>query len=178
MAVYVFAGAAAAAAGWRERKRRPGAPDLWPAFWFGTAGLLLVMAVGRATDAGNRLTDLGRTIAQSEGWYRHRHRLQVAAVGSVGLVWLLAVATTLWRVPARRRRYLPAAVAVTSLLGFVGIRLISLHKVDTLLERRHLFGVKVGAVLELLAVLVVALATCVPVPRARAARTSAQSALR
>ena len=178
MAVYVFAGAAAAAAGWRERKRRPGAPDLWPAFWFGTAGLLLVMAVGRATDAGNRLTDLGRTIAQSEGWYRHRHRLQVVAVGSVGLVWLLAVATTLWRVPARRRRYLPAAVAVTSLMGFVGIRLVSLHKVDALLERRHLFGVKVGAVLELAAVLLVVLATCVPVPSPRASRTSAQRALR
>jgi hypothetical protein len=64
------------------------------------------------------------------------------------------------------------------LMGFVGIRLISLHKVDALLERRHLFGVKVGAVLELAAVLVVAIATCVPVPRPRAADTGAQRALR
>jgi hypothetical protein len=176
--VYLCAAVAAAAAGWRERHWVRTDRDLWPAFWFGTAALLLVMAVGRATDAGGWVSALGRSFAQSEGWYRHRRRLQVAAVGSVGLVWLGIVGVSLWRVPARRRRYLPAVVAVVSLLCFVGLRLVSLHQIDGLLERRHVDGVKVGAILELAAVLLVATTAAMPLPPTGATQVSSPDALR
>jgi len=43
---------------------------------------------------------------------------------------------------------------------FVGIRLVSLHQIDGLLERRHVAGVRVGAVLEVVGVSLVIVSAC------------------
>ena len=149
---YAVVTAAAFLAGWRERRRAPVEADLWPAFWFITAGLFLAMVIGRAADLGGWVTRLGRSEALSQGWYRHRRPLQAVVVGSIGAVWLVSVVAALWKVPGRRRRYLPAAIVVGTLLCFVGIRLVSLHQIDGLLSRREFAGLKVGGVVELFGV--------------------------
>ncbi len=146
---YLVAGAAAVVVGRRERHLARSDLSLWPAFWFLTGGLLFIMALGRATDVGDWISQLGRQQALASGWYAHRRKYQAIVVGSVGAIWFVSVVVALWQVPERRRRYLPAAIVVFSLMCYAGARLVSLHQVDGLLYRRDLGGVKFDAVFEL-----------------------------
>ena len=83
------------------------------------------------------LTDIGRDRARAGGWYDVRRSLQAWVIGSVAAVWAVTVAVAVWRVPERRRRYLPTAIVVFTLVCFVGVRLISLHQVDALLHNHE-----------------------------------------
>ena len=146
--LYTLAGTTALLLGVIERQRRNAAgPSVWPTFWFATGGLLLIMALGRAINVSNLMTDLGRKRARSEGWYEVRRSLQAFVVGAVAAVWAVSVAFAIWRVPERRRRYLPTAIVVFTLVCYVGIRLISLHQIDSLLSR-DVRGVTIGAMIE------------------------------
>ena len=167
VAAYALAAALAFWAGWRERSRRHDDPTLWPTFWFMTGALLLLMAVGRGTDIGDWAAALGRREAVARGWYDQRRGLQAVAVGSVGVIWLVVVVVALWRVPERRRRYLPAAIVVFSLMCFVGVRAISLHQVDSLLYRRQIKGAQIGALMELAGIVVAILVIALWNPRSR-----------
>lgn len=157
--LYACAGATAITLGLVERHRASTADqNVWPSFWFATGVLLFVMAAGRAGNVSDLLTDIGREQARSGGWYEVRRSFQVWVIGAVATGWVVAVAVAVWRVPERRRRYLPTAVAVFTLICYVGVRLISLHQVDALLHNREVRGVTVGAVVEtglLLVVIVV-----------------------
>ena len=148
--LYVLTGTTALLLGVIERQRGSGSDSrLWPMFWFATGGLLLIMAVGRASNVSDLLTELGRERARSGGWYEVRRSLQAWVIGAVAAVWAVTVAFAVWRVPERRRRYLPTAIVVFTLVCFVGIRLISLHQVDSLLHNRDVRGVTIGAVIEI-----------------------------
>ncbi len=129
--------------------RRTGTADtLWPTFWFATAGVLFVMAAGRAIELDELVTEFGRSQARLAGWYRTRRGLQAALVGSVSAIWMVTVFVAVWRVPERRRRYLPTAVVVFTMACFAAIRLVSLHHADALLYNRSIAGVRVVAVVE------------------------------
>ena len=130
-------------------QRLDGVRHLWPRFWFGTAALLLVMAFGRALDTGHLLAELGRRQARADGWYEDRRSVQAPIVGLIAATWGVAVLAAIWRVPERRRRYLPAFLVTFSLACFGGIMLVSLHQVDAVLLRRDVAGVHVGVVIEL-----------------------------
>ena len=164
MAAYVFATAVALVSWWRERRRAGGDPGLWPTFWLLTAAFFLAMAVARATDLGGLATELGREQAVQHGWYADRRRVQALGAIVVGAAWLVTVAIALWRVPARRRRYLPAALSVFTLMCFIGVRLISLHQIDGLLYRRDLGGAQFGSVVELGLLAIALLLTAFPPP--------------
>jgi hypothetical protein len=159
VALYALAGATALLLGVVEGQRAIASdPRFWPTFWFATGGLLLIMAAGRASNASDLLTELGRQQARSGGWYDVRRSFQAWVVGAVAAIWAVTVVVAVWRVPERRRRYLPTAVAVFTLVCYVGIRLISLHQVDALLHHRDVRGVAIGAMIEVsLLLLVIAL---------------------
>ena len=135
------------------------AADIWPTFWFLTSALLAVMALGRAAEIGELVSEFGRREAREEGWYEIRREYQAAAVATVGAIWFVAVVVAVWRVPERRRRYLPAALFVFTLVCFAGIRVISLHQVDTLLYNRPIHGVRIVAIVELTGISLTILAT-------------------
>ena len=153
---YLTVAVAAVVAGRRERERGKSEPGLWPAFWFCTAALFLVMGLGRASHLAGLIADLGRREAVTAGWYGHRWEFQGLAVVVIALVWLVLVITALWRMPARRARYLPAALVTASVVCFVGVRLLSLHHIDALLYRLRFAGAELGEVTEM-ALLVLAL---------------------
>jgi hypothetical protein len=153
---YVAVAVAAAIAGRRERERRKSEPGLWPSFWFFTAALFLVMGLGRASHLAGLIADLGRREAVTAGWYGQRWEFQSLAVAVIALLWLVLVITALWRMPARRSRYLPAALVTASVVCFVGVRLLSLHDIDALLYRLQFAGVELGELTEM-ALLVLAL---------------------
>jgi hypothetical protein len=164
---YLVATAIALLAWWREHRRGRRDPGLWPTFWLLSAAFFLAMAVARATDLGGLATELGRSEAVEHGWYADRRRIQTYGAGIVGAGWLITVAIALWRVPARRRRYLPAALSMFTLMCFIGVRLISLHQIDSLLYRRQLGGAQFGAVVELALLAIAVLLTAVPPPTGR-----------
>lgn len=146
---YTVAAIACAVAGVREALRKRQKPELWPTFWFVTAAFFVVIATARVADVADLVTQIGRDTAIAQGWYDHRRKYQAMAVAAVTGIWFVAVVISLWRVPARRRRYLPAAVVAFSLLAFGGIRAVSLHQIDAVLYRRPIHGVKIDAIVEL-----------------------------
>ncbi len=164
--LYSLAGVTALVLGVAERRRGGAAdPKRWPTFWFATGGLLLIMAVGRASNVSDLLTDIGREQARSGGWYEVRRSLQAWVIGAVAAVWAVTVAIAVWRVPERRRRYLPTAVVVFTLVCFIGIRLISLHQVDALLHNRDVRGVAIGAAIEVGLLLLIVIVSAWRFPR-------------
>ena len=156
--LYTVAGTTMLLLGVVERRRDVADPGRWPTFWFATGGLLLVMAAGRASNISDFVTDLGREQARAGGWYDVRRSLQAWVVGAVAAFWAVTVTYAVWRVPERRRRYLPTAIVVFTLVCFVGVRLISLHQIDALLHDRDLLGAPVGAAIEV-GLLLLAIAT-------------------
>jgi hypothetical protein len=79
----------------------------------------------------------------------------------------VTVLVALWRVPERRRRYLPTAIVVFSLQCYAAIRLVSLHHVDALLHRSELNGARLGALVEIGGLLLTILVTLVVVTSGR-----------
>jgi hypothetical protein len=160
-------------AGVVEQRRTPRGPELWPAFWFSTAVVLALMGLARAGDFGDLIAGVGRREAEEHGWYEVRRSYQAAAIGIVASIWAMVVIVAVWRVPERRRRYLPAAVVVVTLVCFAAARMISLHQVDSLLYRRDVAGVRVVAVIELALLALMLLTIVVPVAQRR--RTDVRS---
>jgi hypothetical protein len=143
----------------RERSRASTVDGVWPPFWLLTAGLLVVMAVGRAGDIGSLVGDLARGRAVDSGWYESRRPLQAVVVVLLGLGWFVTVSMACWRTWDRRRRYLPMGLVVVTLAAFAAIRVVSLHQVDALLHRREISGARVGTVIEMTLLVVAGLTT-------------------
>lgn len=146
---YSLVGLVALVAAWRERPRVRQFPHLWPTFWLLTAVLLVVLAVGRAGQFGELLAEYGREKARDQGWYQTRRSVQAAVVVGLSVAWFVAVIVAVWRIPERRRRYLPMVLVVITILAFVAVRMVSLHQIDAVLYRRRLAGVRIGALTEL-----------------------------
>ena len=139
---------------------------LWPTFWLLEAILLTAMGVAMTIDAADSLTDIARSRARSDSWYLDRRSLQVPVVASIGAVWVVSTVVAIWRVPPRRRRYLPSAALIGTLMSFAAMRTVSLHHIDTLLYRRSVADVRIVAVVE------IALLTAVTVAAAARIRPS------
>lgn len=147
---YLGAAVACWVAGRRERAFLPGSGlDLWPTFWSLSALLLVAMALGRATDLAGYLTQVGRKEALDSGWYDARRPIQAALVGTVSIGWFISVMTAIWRVPERRRRYLPEAICIFSLICFAAVRMVSFHYADAILYNNPILGVRIGSIIEL-----------------------------
>lgn len=147
---YLLAAACCYIAGRRETRSHDRTRlDLFPTFWFITAGFLAVMGLLRLSQLGELLSYLGRAEAREAGWYEARRPFQAAAIAVISGGWFVVTATAVWRVPERRRRYLPAAMLVFTLVCFAAVRAISLHQVDSLLYNHPIAGVRVASLLEL-----------------------------
>lgn len=110
--------------------------------------LSLFLAVASYGDLSDVLTGFGRDRAQSAGWYDTRRGVQAAVVVGLFALWCVSVLVSIYAVPSRRRNYLPAVIGLFTLWGFVAVRLVSYHDVDTLLYSRHLGGARIVAVVE------------------------------
>ncbi|MDJ0771630.1 MAG: hypothetical protein QNJ12_22785 [Ilumatobacter sp.] len=157
---YAALAALAAWAGWRERRwLATHDAGWWPTYWFLSAGLLVAMGAARAWGLGERVGQIGREQAATDGWYESRRDLQALTVGVLGLIGLVAVVVAIWRLPRRRRRYLVHVFAMAGLIGFAAVRIVSLHQIDTVLYRRDVGGLRVVALVELCLLVLTVLAT-------------------
>ena len=118
-------------------------------FFAGLALLFLGLGLARQTGALRWLTNLGRAVAWEQGWYTHRTLPQQQIIAGIYysaivllliLVWLNR--RTLWRNGL-------LLLGVVLLLGYLGVRAVSLHSIDYMLTYRRIGGIPWGSAIEL-----------------------------
>lgn len=105
--------------------------------WLLLAAALAVLAAGRLFGILPHLTQVGRDIAMSQGWYETRRPVQ-AAILAILVVLVAIVAAGLARSTVRDLASPSrlAALAATVLLGLLILRTVSLHPVEHALDVR------------------------------------------
>ena len=103
-------------------------------FWALLAAVLVALAVNKQLDLQSYLTALGRCAAQHQGWYDRRRFVQESVI--LGLLLVMALlAVGLWRLMRGTLARNGAALAgLVLVLGFVAIRAVGFHHVDTLIK--------------------------------------------
>jgi hypothetical protein len=118
------------------------------ALWLALSGVLFFLGINKQLDLQTALTEIGRIMAQSEGWYAARREVQVAFILGILLVglWLLRAVFSLASGNIRKMR--SVLLGTIFLICFVAIRATSFHHVDELLGLTFA-GFKVNWFLEL-----------------------------
>jgi hypothetical protein len=103
-------------------------------FWALLAAVLVALAVNKQLDLQSYLTALGRCADQHQGWYDRRRFVQESVI--LGLLLVMALlAVGLWRLMRGTLARNGAALAgLVLVLGFVAIRAVGFHHVDTLIK--------------------------------------------
>jgi hypothetical protein len=118
------------------------------ALWFSVGVALLLLGVNKQLDLQTALTELGRIMASSEGWYQIRRQVQVGFIVGVLLIgiWLLRTVLVLATGNVKQMRFV--LVGAVFLICFVAIRATSFHQVDRLLGM-NFAGFRINWILEL-----------------------------
>lgn len=109
-----------------------------PRVWTAIAVLLALLGVSELLQLQPTLTNLGRAAAFQEGWYWHRHGVQIA-VTKIGVA--MTILLSLGLLLSARLTSVQCAVALACavlILGYILVRAVSLHQVDALLQRTTL----------------------------------------
>lgn len=117
-------------------------------FWLLLTVALWALGINKQLDLQTSLTEIGRSLAHTGGWYERRHDVQfyfLVAIGVSGAVALAGLICLLWPLSVSRAL---ALIGVTSLLTFVLIRASSFHHVDIFLGQTAL-GLRWNWILEL-----------------------------
>jgi len=128
-----------------EAKSGPGAQQF---FWFLLALAMFFLAINKQLDLQTLLTEIGRDVADSQGWYEDRRPIQrlfvfgVAVTGGVALIGVLWWQRRFWR-----SQWL-TSLGLVSLLTFVLIRASSFHHVDAFLGS-SLGGLRMNWIFEI-----------------------------
>jgi hypothetical protein len=123
-------------------------------FWLATAVVLVLLGINKQLDLQTDLTQAGRFLARSEGWYRSRKIAQgvfilaiavgAAACGALLWGWLRDAASSVKA----------AALGVVVLLAFIFVRAASFHHIDYWIAI-NIAGMRSGWWLELLGVAII-----------------------
>lgn len=154
-ALLAWRAAGAAGRNRREDERR---------LWLFLCAALLFLGFNKQLDLQTLLTDAGRQLARSEGWYRRRRIFQ----GLFQLVLMIAAAGGLALILRRFRHSQPAVKAAIAGLVFtityVLTRAASFHHIDKLFGL-HLGTMRLGWVVELAGIAVMGCAALAAVPK-------------
>lgn len=144
--VYLVASGACFAASLAEARR--GGRGRWPWVWALVALVVLVFGFGRELQIGDWVTQHGRDLAHSQGWYNERRPLQRLADVAVALAGLAAAAVLVafsWR---NWRSHTSAVFVLVLMAVFVAVRAISYHYTDRVLYGERWHGAEVNSAIE------------------------------
>jgi hypothetical protein len=102
-------------------------------FWSGTALVMVALAINKQLDLQSLLTQFGRDLARTQGWYAHRQKVQSAFVFLTALAAVAATACLAFMLRGVLRRVAGAVIGLGWLGCFVVIRAASFHHIDQLL---------------------------------------------
>jgi hypothetical protein len=159
----VFAYFAAAVACFRARRRAQGlgaavARERRVArLWLALGVFLVALGINKQLDLQTALTEIGRYLAVSRGWYERRREVQAEFIG-----WVAGAALTLglalaFAARGQLRRLAMACAGALFLLTFVLVRASSFHHVDVMIHTR-LAGLEMNWILELSGIALVGIA--------------------
>ena len=117
-------------------------------FWALLTLCMVILGVNKHLDLESWLTEFGRNIALSQGWYETRSIVQQPLVAGVAGFGLISLAVLLALTRRLLPRHVPAFVGMVVLLCFVIARAMSFHQLDNALAVEML-GVRVRWLLEL-----------------------------
>ena len=117
-------------------------------FWALLTLCMVILGVNKHLDLESWLTEFGRNIALSQGWYETRSSVQRPLVAGVAGFGLISLAVLLALTRRLLPRHLLAFVGTVILLCFVMARAMSFHQSDDALAI-ELLGVRVRWLLEL-----------------------------
>jgi hypothetical protein len=117
----------------RERRQRIVLSVNEKTIWRLMLAGMIVLGINKQLDLQSALTEIGRILAQEQGWYANRRQVQEAFIMAaliVGLTTLSAMTLLVWSEP---RETVWACAGATGLLVFLAIRAASFHRVDEML---------------------------------------------
>ena len=117
-------------------------------FWALLTVCMVILGVNKHLDLESWLTEFGRTVALSQGWYETRSSVQRPLVAGVAGSSLVCLAVLLVLTRRLLPRHVLAFVGIVVLLCFVMARAMSFHQLDDALAIEML-GVRVRWLLEL-----------------------------
>jgi cytochrome bd-type quinol oxidase subunit 2 len=137
---------------WRARhaaleSARPAARQsamLWALFAVG----LVLLGLNKQLDLQSAITEMGRMLARSQGWYANRRPVQMAFIAAVALSATLGFALLLLAARQELRRMLLALTGIAGLGCFIVIRAASFHHVDQFIHF-SIAGLRMNWLLEL-----------------------------
>lgn len=124
-------------------------------YWILIALALCLLGINKQLDLQSLLTQVGRDLAKTGGWYGDRREVQALFVWCVAALSLMTIGLILVCGWAVRHYILPSSLGMGVLLTFVVIRAASFHHVDVLIGHR-VIGVTVNVILELGGIVIVA----------------------
>ncbi len=124
-------------------------------FWWCMGLSMLFLGINKQLDLQMLLADVGRTYAQTMGWYRTRKPVQIRAVALAASLSLGLLATVQFQLRRAPRSIGSALGGLLLLVGLVSVHLVSLHRLEHIL-RRPILGLSLGTCTEIAAALGVA----------------------
>jgi hypothetical protein len=117
-------------------------------FWLILTIILAFLCINKQLDLQSLLTQTGRDLANSEGWYENRRIVQAGFIASLIII---ATGTLLWLLLSVRelcKEIKWAALGIVTLFAFVIIRAASFHNMDAWIHARWL-GAQMNWIMEL-----------------------------
>ena len=127
-------------------------------FWLTLVFILSLLGINKQLDLQSWLTEIMKEHARAEGWYAYRRYYQLLFVMVIGVGMLVLLLTLRLYLANSWRRFRLTWVGLALLCGFIIIRMASFHHVDLFINQ-HVMGVRLNAMLELTALLLVILGT-------------------
>jgi hypothetical protein len=124
-------------------------------FWFVLALLLAGLGINKQLDLQTALTELGRWVAHSRGWYDRRREVQLVFGALVVLLALGFGALTSWLLWRSGRPTKVAILGCGLLTSFVVLRALSFHHFDEFIGW-DLLGIRMSWLLEIGGISIVA----------------------
>jgi hypothetical protein len=116
--------------------------------WRAISALFLALGINKQLDLQTALTEAGRMLAHSEGWYNQRHVVQLAFIVLVAIICVVAALMLLiWARNAPAPTWL-VLIGTAFVLGFVLMRAASFHHMDRFIGERIL-GFRWNWILEM-----------------------------
>ncbi len=117
-------------------------------FWGLLVVLFVLLGFGKQFDLHLWVTDLGRRIAEAQGWYEQRARVQTVFVLASTVAGLATLSVLLRLTRDLLPRQVLAFFGLALLAYFLTVRISSFHDMDAALEYR-VVGLRFSSILEL-----------------------------
>lgn len=116
-------------------------------FFVCIAIILIIITVARFLHLYIIITETGRFISKTQGWYNDRRGLQMMIVSGISVAGILSI-ILMERIKGPLGKYWFSICGLILLISYIFIRLISYHSVDRFFNM-EITGIKLGELVEL-----------------------------